>query len=176
MKQDFQIKKLALIGPESTGKTTLCASLAAHFKTVWVPEISRSYIGSLDRKYTLEDIEYCTKAQLNGEEELLKKANRFLFCDSEMIIAKVWCEDVFKTVPEWIEDKVKTNLYDLHLLMLPDIPFEHDNVRENPHRREFFYNWYKLELEKRNFPYEVIGGVGEERFRNSIAAISKHFP
>jgi NadR type nicotinamide-nucleotide adenylyltransferase len=175
MHSESSIKKIALIGPESTGKTTLCESLAAHFKTVWVPEISRNYIGALKRKYTLEDIEHCTKAQLTEEEKLKKKANGFLFCDSEMIIAKVWCEDVFKTVPEWIEDKVNTNLYDLHLLMLPDIPFEQDNVRENPHRREFFYNWYKRELEDRNFPYEVIGGVGEERFMNSIVAISKHF-
>ena len=92
-----------------------------------------------------------------------------------MIIAKVWCEDVFKSVPPWIEEMVNTNLYSLHLLMLPDIPFEHDTVRENPHRREFFFNWYKQELEERNFPYEVIGGIGEERFRNSIAAINKHF-
>jgi NadR type nicotinamide-nucleotide adenylyltransferase len=176
MHSEFNIKKIALIGPESTGKTTLCASLAAHYKTVWVPEISRSYIGALERKYTLKDIEYCTKAQLKGEEELLNKANGFLFCDSEMIIAKVWCEDVFKTVPEWIENKVRTNLYDLHLLTLADIPFEQDNVRENAHRREFFYNWYKRELDERSFPYEVIEGNGEERFRNSIAAISKHFP
>ena len=176
MKKNSRIKKIALIGPESTGKSTLCEMLASHFKTVWVPEMARQYIGSLERKYTLDDIEYCTKAQLNEEMELIKKANRFLFCDSEMIIAKVWCEDVFKTVPAWIEEKVRTNLYDLHLLMLPDIPFEQDPVRENPHRREFFFDWYKRELEERNFPYEVIGGKGDERFRNAIAAIRMHFP
>ena len=175
MPPDPSIKKIALIGPESTGKTTLCAYLAAHYNTVWVPEMARQYIGSLERKYTLEDIEYCTKVQLNEEERLLKGANKFLFCDSEMIIAKVWCEDVFKSVPPWIEEMVNTNLYSMHLLMLPDIPFEHDTVRENPHRREFFFNWYKQELEERKFPYEVIGGTGEERFRNSIAAINKHF-
>jgi len=175
MQKNSQIKKIALIGPESTGKSTLCEMLASHFKTIWVPEIARQYIGSLERKYTLEDIEYCTKAQLNEENQLVKKSNRFLFCDSEMIIAKVWCEDVFKTIPGWIEEKIKTNLYDLHLLMKPDIPFEHDAVRENPHRREFFFNWYKRELDERGFPYEVIGGNGGERFNNSIAAISKHF-
>ena len=169
-------KKIALIGPESTGKTTLCELLAAHFNTVWVPEMARDYIAGLDRKYTLEDIEHCTREQLTAEEAMLKKANRFLFCDSEMIIAKVWCEDVFNVVPAWIEEKVRTNLYDLHLLMQPDIPFEHDDVRENPHRREFFFEWYKRELQERKFSYEVIGGNGEERFHNAIAAISKYFP
>src|SRR5436190_16582740 len=176
MNSKFNIKKIALIGPESTGKTTLCQLLAEHFNTVWVPEMSRDYIGSLNRKYTLEDIEECTRAQLNEEVVMLKKANKFLFCDSEMIIAKVWCEDVFKTVPDWIEEKVRTNLYDLHLLMQPDIPFEHDTVRENPHRREFFFNWYKRELDERKFPYEVIGGKDDKRFWNSINAINKHFP
>jgi nicotinamide riboside kinase len=175
MNIDSNINKIALIGPESTGKTTLCAALASHYKTVWVPEMSRDYIGGLNRKYTLEDIEHCTHAQLNEEKSLLKKANRFLFCDSEMIIAKVWCEDVFKTVPAWIEEKVRTNLYSLHLLTLPDIPFEHDEVRENPHRRQFFFDWYKRELEERRFPFEVVGGIDEERISNSIAAISKHF-
>src|SRR5690348_14954612 len=106
----------------------MCALLAAHFKTVWVPEMSREYIASLNRKYTLEDIEHCTTSQLEEEESLSKKANGFLFCDSEMIIAKVWCEDVFKTIPGWIEEKVKTNLYSLHLLMKPDIPFVQDPV------------------------------------------------
>jgi NadR type nicotinamide-nucleotide adenylyltransferase len=176
MNSRSQIKKIALIGPESTGKTTLCAALALHFETVWVPEMSRDYILRLNRKYTLADIEHCTQAQLNEEELLLKNASRFLFCDSEMIIAKVWCEDVFNMVPAWIEEKVRTNVYALHLLTLPDIPFEHDQVRENPHRRQFFFDWYQRELEAKNFPYEVIGGSGEERLRNSIAAISKHFP
>jgi len=172
----LKIIKIAFIGPESTGKTTLCESLAEHFNTVWVPEMSREYIAGLDRKYTLEDIEHCTREQLKEEQTMLKRANKFLFCDSEMIIAKVWCADVFKKVPAWIEKKVNTNLYDLHLLMQPDIPFEHDDVRENPHRREFFFEWYKRELDERKFPYEIIGGNGDERLRNCIKAIRIHFP
>jgi len=153
----------------------MCALLAAHFKTVWVPEMSREYIASLNRKYTLEDIEQCTSSQLEEEASLSKKANQFLICDSAMIIAKVWCEDVFKKVPAWIEEKISTNLYSLHLLMKPDIPFVPDPVRENPHRREFFFDWYKRELDDRKFPYEIIGGTGDERFRNSLAAIRKNF-
>ena len=101
------VKKIALIGPESSGKTTLCRELAAYFHTVWVPEFARTYIALLDRKYTLEDIEYCAEEQLKSEAHLLEKANRFLFCDSELIIAKVWCEDVFKTSPPGWKKKYK---------------------------------------------------------------------
>jgi len=169
------IKKIALIGPESAGKTTLCQKLAAHFNTVWVPEYARNYVAALDRKYTLEDIEHCAREQLRSEEELAKRAKQYLFCDSELIIARVWCEDVFKTVPSWIDEAIQTHRYDLFLLMLPDIPFREDAVRENPHRREFFFDWYKRELESRNFSYEIVGGKDESRFSNALDAIQKYF-
>ncbi len=170
------VKKIALIGPESSGKTTLCRELAAHFRTSWVPEFARDYITTLDRKYTLGDIVHCAQQQLKTETVLLKDANRLLFCDTELIIAKVWCEDVFKIAPAWIEEMIATHWYDLFLLTLPDIPFQADDVRENPHRRDFFFDWYKWELEKKNFSYEIVGGIGEARFLNALAAIRKHFP
>ncbi len=170
------VKKIALIGPESTAKTMLSIELAEHFNTMWVPEFSRDYISTLNRKYTLDDIQYCTKAQLRSEEEKLLAAENFLFCDTELIVAKVWCEDVFKTVPPWIEKMIDDHRYDLFLLTTPDISFQPDSVRENPHRREFFYNRYKDEIEKRNFSYEIIEGKGDLRLSNALNAIAKHFP
>ncbi|MEO8086748.1 MAG: ATP-binding protein, partial [Bacteroidota bacterium] len=149
---DRSLKKIALIGPESSGKTTLCMQLAVHFHTTWVPEFARQYISSLNRKYLLDDIEYCTQQQLKSEEEMTDEATRFLFCDTEMIVAKVWCEDVFNFVPGWMEQTIDNHHYDLFLLTLPDIPFQHDDVRENPHRREFFFDWYRRELDDRKFP------------------------
>ncbi len=169
------IKKIALIGPESSGKTTLCMELAMHFRTSWVPEFARNYISKLNRKYELEDILHCTHKQIKSENELLRSANGFLFCDTELIVAKVWCEDVFKTSPGWIEEMIETHRYDLFLLTLPDIPFQQDDVRENPQRREFFFDWYKRELEARKFNYEIIGGKGEVRLLQSLEAIRKHF-
>ena len=165
------IKRIALIGPESTGKTTLCRELAEYYHTVWVPEYARNYVAALDRKYTLEDIETCAHEQLRSEEELTKKANRFLFCDSEFIIAKVWCEDVFGKTPQWIEETIATHHYDLFLLTRPDIPFRADDVRENPHRREFFFDWYKRELDDRKFNYSIVSGFGDVRLRQAIKSL-----
>jgi len=170
------VKKIALIGPESSGKSTLCMELARHFNTAWVPEFAREYVASLKSRYTLADIEFCAHEQLRSEEEQLMKAHRFLFCDSELIIAKVWCADVFKSVPAWIEEKIDSHPYDLFLLTQPDIPFKKDDVRENPHRRDYFFDWYRRELENKKFSYEIIGGQGALRFSNSLAAIQKHFP
>jgi NadR type nicotinamide-nucleotide adenylyltransferase len=171
-----KIKRIALIGPESTGKTTLCSDLSEHFHTRWVPEYSRGFVEQLNRLYTLQDIEYCTKKQLEQEYELLKTANQFLFSDTELIVAKVWCEDVFNICPSWIEEKISEKKYDLYLLTFPDLPFKEDPARENPHRRDYFFSLYKHELEKRNFDFAIIQGTGNERFGNALKAIKAKFP
>ncbi len=171
-----KILKIALIGPESTGKTTLCEQLAEHFKTVWVPEYSREYISKLHRSYTLEDIEYCTRQQIEQEDQLIESANHFLFSDTELIVAKVWCEDVFKNCPGWIEEEITKRNCDLYLLTEYDLPFKEDPVRENPHRRNYFYDLYKSELEKRKFDFAIINGIGNERFENALKAIAEKFP
>ncbi len=171
-----KIKRVALIGPESTGKTTLCQELADHFKTHWVPEYARDYMARLHRDYTLDDIEHCSKKQLEREDELLQEAKQFLFSDTELIIAKVWCEDVFKICPAWMEKKIIEKKYDLYLLASPDLPFVPDSVRENPKRRDYFFSLYKQELEKRKFDFSIIDGKGTTRFKNALKAITKKFP
>ncbi len=165
------IKRIALTGPESSGKTTLCRELAKHYQTVWVPEFAREYVAHIGRKYTLEDIEHCYKEQLKEEERLLQEAHQYIFIDTELITAKVWSEDVFKKVPQWIEENIELAKYDLYLLTSHDLPWQQDPVRENPHRREFFFEWYKRELEERHFPFSIISGNGNERLLNAVSAI-----
>jgi NadR type nicotinamide-nucleotide adenylyltransferase len=171
-----EIKKIALLGPESTGKTTLCEKLASHFKTVCVPEYSREYLEKKDNIYSYEDVLHCTHEQMKRENEMYKQANRFLFCDTELINFKVWLEDVFNKAPSWLEEKIKEHRYDLILLTYPDIPFEKDKLRVNPHRREFFFEWYRRELINYKFHNEVIKGLGDERTESAITIIEKYFP
>jgi NadR type nicotinamide-nucleotide adenylyltransferase len=166
-----KIKRIALIGPESTGKTTLSKQLADHYKTVWVPEYARVYVESLERPYTQDDIEHCAKKQLETEDEFFPKANQFLFCDTELILAKIWCEDVFKACLLWIEDEIPKRKYDLYLLTWPDLSFKADPVRENPGRREYFFDLYRSELEKRKFNFSIIKGEGKKRFENALKAL-----
>src|SRR5215813_8321202 len=97
------IKHIALIGPESTAKTTLCMQLAEYYKTVWVPEYARMFMENLNRAYTYEDVVHCAQEQMNAEDTMAEKANRFLFCDTELINYKVWFEDKYKNVPDWLE-------------------------------------------------------------------------
>jgi NadR type nicotinamide-nucleotide adenylyltransferase len=165
------IKRIALLGPESTGKTQLCIQLAAHFKTEWVPEYARQYLK--DNNYSYSDVLHCFDEQLKLEEKNEKNANQLLFCDTELINYKVWFSDVFNKVPEDLEQKIKTHTYDLTLLTYHDIPFEEDILRVNSHRREFFFNWYKNELEAYQKPYAIIKGLGQERLMQAITAVNK---
>jgi NadR type nicotinamide-nucleotide adenylyltransferase len=165
------IKRIALLGPESTGKTQLCIQLANHFRTEWVYEYARQYLK--DNNYSYDDVVHCLNEQIALEAKAELTANRFLFCDTELINYKVWFEDVYNKVPDGLEKKIKTHNYDLTLLTYYDLPFEEDILRVNPHRREFFFNWYKKELEIGDKPYIIIKGFGEERLTNAIAAMQQ---
>src|SRR5689334_10423355 len=140
------IKKIAVLGPESSGKTALCVELAAHFNTVYVPEFARQYLLPKQNQYSYDDVVYCMQKQMALEDEMQKQASEYLFCDTELINFKVWFTDVFNKIPEGLQVKIKSHRYDLTLLTYYDIPFEKDILRTNENRRDFFFDWYKKEL------------------------------
>lgn len=150
--------KVAITGPESTGKSTLSEKLAAHYNTVWVPEYARTYIEALDRPYTLQDIEAIAKGQLALEERLSQQATDLLFVDTDLLVIKIWSEHAFGSCPDWVLQKLKQQDYNLYLLMGVDLPWEPDPQREHPHLRQFFYDWYKRELEALQVPYVEVSG------------------
>jgi NadR type nicotinamide-nucleotide adenylyltransferase len=169
------LKKIALIGPESSGKSDLSEKLAKYFNTEWVPEYARTYVATLNRPYNINDIILIAKEQLKIEFEKEKIANQYLFIDTELIIAKVWAEDVYNTCPDFILKQLDKQQYDLYLLTHPDLPWIEDGIRENPHRREYFYELYKKELESRNFNFIEISGLGDVRLQNAINGIKYYF-
>ncbi|GAB4135470.1 MAG: hypothetical protein Fur0041_09540 [Bacteroidia bacterium] len=170
------VRRIALIGAESTGKTTLAASLALRFNTLWVPELARDYVSRNQHQISPEEIESISRAQLAEEDKAAANANQLLFTDTEFIIAKVWCEDVYNTCPDWIIEMTKQHRYDLYLLTSNDLPWIPDPVRINAQRRDYFFNLYKKELEKLNVPFEVVSGRYENRLFNAVKIIKKYFP
>ncbi|SRR5258705_7826211 len=174
-KSKANVSRVALIGPESTGKTTLCMQLAQYYKTGWVPEYARTFMENLKRTYTYKDVVHCAREQMKAEDAMAEKASRFLFCDTELINYKIWFEDKFKKNPDWMEEEIMKRKYDLYLLTSPDLPWIEEAVRENPHRREYLFDLYKKELEKRNFDYRIISGSGEARLEAAIKCIDSFF-
>lgn len=167
------ILKIAIIGPESTGKSTMAQYLADHYNTVWVPEYAREYCDGLDRDCTLEDEINMFYGQLALEEKLLPQANKLLICDVTVMTVKVWCEEVFGSAPDFVNEEIKNRHYDHYLLMYIDNPWEEDPQRNFPHKREHFFDVYKKELESINASYTIITGLGQERFDNGVAVVDK---
>ena len=166
-----RIKKIAIIGPESTGKSELSKTLAKHFNTVWVPEYARRYIDNLDRPYNKSDLINIAKGQIQLEKGQLDRAHDFLFCDTNLLVIKVWSEHKYGNCDEWILNELNAFKYDLHLLTDVDLPWEEDPQREHPMLRRYFFDVYKNELDAADIDYRIVRGVGQERFANALSAV-----
>lgn len=169
-----RIKKVAVTGPESTGKSVLARSLADYFRTSWVEEYAREYLEKIQRPYDENDILEIAKGQLKNEERLLRSANGIFFCDTELIVTKIWSEVKYKRCNSWIIDNIILNPYDLYLLCDIDLPWVDDPQREHPHMRRELFLLYHDELVKRGVPFSVISGTGEARLKNALRALKDH--
>ncbi|MDN4164476.1 ATP-binding protein [Cytophagales bacterium LB-30] len=163
--------KVAITGPESTGKSYLAKALAKHYATQWVPEFARQYLETLGRPYAYSDILTMAQGQKKEEIRLGAKANSLLFCDTELINHKIWSLHKYGRVDEWIEASIRTQPYDVYLLCDIDMPWEPDPLRENPDERFFFFHWFQKEIKVLEKPFYTISGMGAQRVQRAIDAI-----
>lgn len=168
-----EVIRIAIVGPECTGKTDLSRFLAQHYQTRWVPECARDYIDRLDRPYEKGDLIEIAKAQMSLEDELAKEANELLICDTNLLIIKIWSEFKYGDCPVEITEEMARRKYDLHLLMYIDIPWVDDPQREHPNKREQLYELYRNELIKDEINFIEIKGSQELRREAAVRAIEK---
>lgn len=159
------VRRIAITGPESTGKSTLAAALADEYKTYWVPEAARGYLSMINREYEEKDLEIIARQQLQQEDELAKNSTGFLFCDTEMLVMKIWSEYKYKRVHPFISSQLRQRKYHLFILCGIDTPWEDDEFREHPQQRQFFYDWYKKELESMQVKFVEVSGTNTERVK-----------
>jgi NadR type nicotinamide-nucleotide adenylyltransferase len=188
-----QLKKIVIIGPESTGKSTLCELLAQHYNTQWCPEFAREYLLTNGMDYSYDDLLTIAKGQLALEEEysqavvsssdlvastdyqLSTTNSKLFFIDTDMYVMKVWCEFVFGKCHKWILDQLAKRKYDLYLLCNIDLPWVKDELREYPdlEKREKLYSIYKNLMENQTVPWVDISGDYEQRLQKAITATDK---
>lgn len=167
------IKKVAIVGPECTGKTDLSKYLASYFKTEWVPEYARAYIDKLNRPYDKSDLTKIAHGQIRVEDEWQQTANRVLICDTNLMVLKVWSDEKFGDTDAEILTAMANRHYDLLLLTNIDIPWEEDPQREHPDKRDYFWNIYIKEAVDSKIPTVEISGAKEERRKKAVEAIEK---
>jgi NadR type nicotinamide-nucleotide adenylyltransferase len=177
-KKDSSLLKVVLIGPESTGKTTLAKALSENFNTTWVEEYCRDFALEKWNKYRKNcestDVIHIAKGQINYEREGLKEARNLLICDTDILETIVYGKIYYSKNYPVLEDYITQNYADLYLLTYIDVPWEEDIVRENPNNRLRDFNFFLNELQERNLNFIVLKGSKKNRFEKAKKIIQKN--
>lgn len=165
--------KIAIVGPECSGKTTLCQRLATHYHEMWVGEHARYYLDHLGRSYEEHDLLKIAMGQCGLEDDAVRGATRVQICDTDMVTIRIWSEEVYgRCEPELIALS-EGRRYDLWLLCKPDMPWEPDPLRENPHDRDRLFAVYERTLRSLGKPYVIMTGGREERVLAAVRVIDR---
>lgn len=180
----MQLKRIVILGPESTGKSTLCAQLAAHFKSSWVPEYARTYLQDTNNTYEYEDLWEIAKGQQLGEENAEKNYYKMhasaenrpgypLFVDTDLYVLKIWSEISFNKCDNRILSSIAQTKQNLYLLCNTDLPWVEDPLREYPDldMRQKIYQFYLDAMINQHVPWVDINGGYKERLEKAIESV-----
>ncbi|MGP4717465.1 AAA family ATPase [Psychrobacter sp. T6-6] len=173
---------VAVLGAESTGKTTLCRDLAAHFDSVWVSEYMRTYLqAKWDNEQltcTWEDLLPIAQGQIKRENTLAKQVaqtpnkNRYLFCDTSLFELMTYSYWYYGDCPTALEQAALAHHYDLILLTDVDIPWVADDLRDSPHQRDEINAYFTSQLNKYKKPFQRVGGNRDQRVQQVVAQLT----
>lgn len=178
------LKKIVVLGPESTGKSTLCAQLAARYKSSWVPEYARTYLQDTSNSYQYDDLWEIAKGQMLGEATAEKnyylmqpggarKAAYPLFIDTDLYVVKIWSEISFNKCDNRILTRIAQTKPDLYLLCNTDLAWAADPLREYPdlQMRQKIYQFYLDAMVNQHVPWVNISGGYDERLQKANESI-----
>ncbi|WP_035645398.1 DUF4301 family protein [Flavobacterium sp. ASV13] len=175
--QKTTIIKIALFGPESTGKTTLAKQLAEYYETEWVPEFARDY---LQEKWeenqhicVADDMMPIAYGQTALENEKLSQAKKYLFCDTNLMVTKVFSEMYYGFCDPLLNEAALEHEYDLFFLTDIDVPWEKDDIRDTPDGRETVFSVFKQSLIQTKKPFIILSGNKESRLAKATAIIEE---
>jgi NadR type nicotinamide-nucleotide adenylyltransferase len=181
------LARVVVVGPESTGKSTLSERLSIHYGTLWCPEYARSFLHEHGGRYDYESLLQIARGQLDLEERFAERAvaewserhpdsrspRPLLFVDTDMYVMKVWCEFVYGRCHPWILDRIAERRYDLYLLCHTDLPWVSDELREypDPVTRMELFRIYRDHMANQPVPWADITGSETERLAAAVAAV-----
>ncbi len=171
------IRRVCLLGAESTGKTTLAAALAASYNTLWNPEFGRPYteLGrEADARWTSDEFTYIARIQCWYEDFLAGYANRLLFCDTDAFTTAVFHEMYLGTTATAFPE-LASRTYDLYLVCGLDVPWAHDTIREFEEQRRRMHDRYLERASASGVPWLLLEGVPDRRLAEARLAIDAAF-
>ena len=163
--------KIAITGPESSGKTTLCSALSDHFNVPYIPEYARSFLKAKKQAYKQTDLDLIAMGQINS---LQSFTNSPLISDTDFCVLEIWSQYKYQHVSDLIKELVAKDFFDLHILCTPDMPWEDDELRENPNSRMHLFELYKATLLKHNKNHIIVNGDHIKRVEKSIRVIEEY--
>jgi len=190
------ILKIVITGPESSGKTTLAAALAAALHTRYVPEFARTYLAHLGRPYERKDLKAIRLGQFAWEDwyenvmmrecDEVMMARPTLVCDTDWTVIHVWERykfgvwgsefEVPSATARTSNPELRTPNFKLqtpYFLCSPDIPWQPDPLREHPEERDVLFGMYEKLLRDIGAQYIVVSGSPEQRLRVALAAVEE---
>lgn len=168
----FYVRRVAILGDESTGKTTLASQLASAFDTVWVPEYGRTYCGTRDpRTLSLDDFERIGRGQLAAEDSAAREANCLLFCDTDLLTTCTWSDMIAGSRPPWLAATAERRRYERVFLLAADVPWINDGTRVLADRRAEHTARLRHELERVGQPYDELHGPFDARLGSACRLI-----
>ena len=173
----FYVKRICIVGAESTGKTTLCEKLAEHYQTSWVPEYGREYCaekwkdGIITDNWSSEEFVTIATEQSRREDPAARTANKVLICDTDPFATTIWHERYLNKKSIEVESIASRRRYNLYLMTGDEIPFIQDGLRDGEHIRHWMHERFIEELTKTNRPWVLVSGTLEERISQAVQYI-----
>lgn len=166
-------RHVTLIGPESSGKTTLAATLAAEFGAPWVPEAARRFVETDPTPLSAATVEPIARLSIALDDAARAAAPPLLFHDTDLVSTVVYARHYYGSCPPWIVAEAQRRRAQLYLLCLPDLPWAADGVRDRPGARAELFAAFREQLDAMDAAYTVIGGSGPLRGAAATAAVRR---
>jgi NadR type nicotinamide-nucleotide adenylyltransferase len=166
-------RRVAVVGPESTGKTSMCAALAERYRTAWVPEFARAHLDVKGAPFGAEDLPIIARGQCAAEDRLARECDRVLFCDTDLVTTVLYAEHYLGAAPGWLRVAAIERSYALTLLLDVDVPWVPDPQRDLGHLRPQMLARFRAAIERRGAPYVLIRGGWDERLVQACAAVDR---
>ena len=170
---DSHVRVVCTVGPESTGKTTLCRALAVRFRVPWLPEYAREHLTGKS-SYNADTVAVIAREQQRRERRLLDSTTGPVLLDTDLAVIFVWWREKYGHVPAWIDAAWAAQEPRLYLLCRPDLAWQPDPLRESRHDLDRLYENYRTLLTTRRLRIAEIGGHGPTRTAAAVTAAGRY--